>query len=191
MARARKSPTANPPEITISEVPLTVPNRDKPTGRTLIDLIEEHRPQHPDDVTIPAEEVIGPVGQSVFWTVPLAMLLFGFDVLVHQQYRQDIEYQMIFIRVLKALPAIFILLYTFHPRRAWISVQLLFLTISIVAGCWVVRAVNKQGYYAVMKRTPPLGTLWVWGVVELNLGLALVSCAAVGVYTWWNGFSML
>jgi hypothetical protein len=63
--------------------------------------------------------------------------------------------------------------------------------VSVVAGCWLVRAVNRTGYYAVMKRAPPVGTLWIWSAVEMRLVPALVSCAVVGGYTWYYGFTWL
>lgn len=58
-------------------------------------------------------------------------------------------------------------------------------------GCYTVTAVNKNGYFAVMKRVPPLGTLWVWAVVEMDVLVGAASLLAVAGYTWWNGFAVL
>ena len=47
---------------------------------------------------------------------------------------------------------------------------------------------NKHGYFYVMKSAPPIGTLWIWSVVEMSLPFAATSAAAVLGYIWWNGF---
>ena len=59
---------------------------------------------------------------------------------------------------------------------------------SVVAGCYLVYSGNKHGYFYVMKSAPPIGTLWIWSVVEMSLPFAATSAAAVLGYIWWNGF---
>jgi hypothetical protein len=85
----------------------------------------------------------------------------------------------------------FLLIYYIHPRRNLLLVQLFFFAVSVAAGCWLVRSVNEAGYYAVVKRAPQVGTLWIWSAVEMSLLPILVSCVIVGGYTWWNGFSFV
>jgi hypothetical protein len=87
--------------------------------------------------------------------------------------------------------AIYLIHYWFHPRKNWKTVQAFLLVMSVVVGCYTVTAVNKNGYFAVMKRVPPLGTLWVWAVVEMDLLVGAASLLAVAGYTWWNGFAVL
>lgn len=61
--------------------------------------------------------------------------------------------------------------------------QAIFFTASIVAGCYLIHISNKYGYIAVMKRSPPLGCIWVWSVIELNLTLSVLSLAcALGFF---------
>lgn len=48
---------------------------------------------------------------------------------------------------------------------------------------------NTYDYYAVMKQAPPVGTLWVWSVIEMRLEFCLASVAVNLGYLWWNGFS--
>lgn len=82
-------------------------------------------------------------------------------------------------------------MYASHPRKTWKLVQLAFLLMAVVSGCWLVYSVNVNGYYAVMKKAPPLGTLMIWCVIEMDLLPSLATCAAVGAYVWWNGFTLL
>lgn len=93
--------------------------------------------------------------------------------------------------MLTGVIAIFAIHYFFHPRRNWATVRLFLLGMSIAAGCYIVKSVNKHGYYFVMKRTPPLGTLWIWAVIEMDIPGAMLSLVGVGLYTWYNGYSVL
>lgn len=46
----------------------------------------------------------------------------------------------------------------------------------------MVHATNRYGYYAVMKKAPGIGTLWIWCVVELDAILAFFSCMIVAIF---------
>jgi hypothetical protein len=85
---------------------------------------------------------------------------------------------------------IFALVYTLHPRASWAITQAFFLALSTLSGCYLVHAANVYGYLAVMKRAPPLGTLWVWSVIELKLPLALLSLGLVGGFLQWGNYSI-
>ncbi|KAG0129147.1 hypothetical protein HOY82DRAFT_417441 [Tuber indicum] len=191
MAQTKKTPTrTRTPPITYTEIPMETPTRNAPSGTTLIDIIDSHRPRDASGApTLTEEEVFGPGMQAFSLTIPLCMLLGTFDYLVHLQYRQEVDLNEIIWKVIKASPAIFTINCAFHSRRNWLSAQVLFFAISALAGCWLVRAVNRTGYYAVMKRAPQVGTLWIWAAVEMSLVPVLGSCLLVGGYSWYFGYS--
>lgn len=157
------SPSPNAPDfssgdITISELPLALPDRDTPLPpghKTLLDIIEEKRPrdsrgdaivptrrrrksgegaggkkegdegvreEEDGDGVIEMEDLVGPLGMAFFYTVPLTLTLAAFEVVVHQQYIQDIEWSVIGIKCLKAFPSMFFVSYQnqiadgLHPR---------------------------------------------------------------------------
>ena len=35
-----------------------------------------------------------------------------------------------------------------------------------------------------MKQSPPLGCIWVWSVIELNLPLAVLSVGSAALFLW-------
>ena len=47
-----------------------------------------------------------------------------------------------------------------------------FLIVSILLGARLIAISNDATYYAVMKKAPPVGTLWVWCVLEMSPGFA-------------------
>jgi hypothetical protein len=42
-----------------------------------------------------------------------------------------------------------------------------------------------------MKAAPPIGTLWIWSVVETSLPYAALNALAVLGFVWYNGFDYL
>lgn len=59
-----------------------------------------------------------------------------------------------------------------------------------VAGSYLIYIGNTFGYYAVMKRSPPVGTLWVWAVIEMGLPFAVASLSVNGAFLWWYGYKV-
>jgi hypothetical protein len=68
--------------------------------------------------------------------------------------------------------------------------QGIFFATAVIAGCYLVYTTNRHGYLAVMKQAPPLGCLWVWSVIELDLLWALPSLAVTAVYMWQGGYGL-
>ena len=52
-------------------------------------------------------------------------------------------------------------------------------------------AANRQAYYNVMKRAPPVGVLWIWAAAEMELGWLVGSCLVVGGWGWWGGYEFV
>ncbi|KAK4119606.1 hypothetical protein N657DRAFT_249967 [Parathielavia appendiculata] len=144
------------------------------------------------------------VMETLLWSVSLAMLHFTFDVLVQHQYSIDrIVWPNIWMRFCQALLVFGLLVYVLHPHAAnpqlipglsaqsqFAVRQALFFTASIVAGCYLIHITNTYGYLAVMKQAPPIGCLWVWFVIELELPWAVLSLTAAGTFLWQKGYSI-
>ncbi|EOA87285.1 hypothetical protein ACJQWK_10143 [Exserohilum turcicum] len=187
------------------EMILRHPDFSKPTGKTLFDLAEERQreldkanPNTPAAKaraaarTVPDDEVppIGPLGDSILYSISMATLHLTLDILVYNQYREDIIWPEIFWRAATALPIFAFLVYLTHlefPYRFPMIRDVAFFVGSIAAGCYLIYSGNKNGYFYVMKSAPPIGTLWIWSVVEMSLPFAATSALAVGGYVWWNG----
>ncbi|MCJ1474876.1 hypothetical protein MMC13_003536 [Lambiella insularis] len=212
-------PKNKPDTSASSEITLSVASRESPKHKTLFDIAAERQAElqggqpfapistdeSPSIVTAkispdgalsifddqpPTDEPIGPLGQAVFFAVTLTMLHFTLDVLVHQQYRQQIGWDMIFQRTISTFTILAALLYIFHSRASALWAQMMFLGLSVAAGCYLIYSSSEEPYFAVMKRAPPLGTLWVWSVIEMRLEMALLSVMAVGGYFCWGEYSI-
>ncbi|KAF2762647.1 hypothetical protein EJ05DRAFT_8388 [Pseudovirgaria hyperparasitica] len=181
------------------------PDRSGPKGKTLFQLAEERSAELNKGKPFPKQsfteesgevvswndEAMGPAAEAVLWSFSLSMVHLMLDVLVNNQYRQEIVWTDIWSRFGTSLPVFWFMVYLFHTptaKKLGVLKQIFFLATAVSAGCYMVYSGNTKGYYAVMKRAPPLGTVWIWAVVELELVYALVSVVGVGCYVWWNGY---
>ncbi|KAI0399897.1 hypothetical protein F4802DRAFT_530375 [Xylaria palmicola] len=141
--------------------------------------------------------------EALLWSVSLAMLHFTLDVLVQHQYAVDISWPQIATRALVALVVFYAFFYVFHPHPSAPVLlpglplrfqhplrQAVFFVASTFAGCYLIDISNNHGYLYVMKRSPPLGCLWVWSVIELDLAPAVVSLAVAGGFFYLGGYSL-
>ncbi|GME43950.1 deacetylase-like protein [Neofusicoccum parvum] len=193
-------------------IPMALPDFSGPKGPTLYEIAEQRmRALNASGAPVSSlegEEVEFPGGGNTFvddgedfgagaeallYAFTLTTLHFTLDVLVHNQYREEITWSEIRWRTAQVFPLLWLTIYMFKTPTAMrfaTARQLVFLVTAVVAGCYCVHIGNMYGYYAVMKRSPPLGTLWIWTVVEMRLVYAVVSVVAVLGYTWWNKYGL-
>jgi hypothetical protein len=147
-----------------------------------------------------------PLLDTLLLAAPLSALNFTLSFLTFHQYAQpdllsipSLLKQTLFV----AFPTVTLLIHLAHghalpspnlsPRiRSAIKTaqQLIFVITANVAGCYLIYLTNDRGYYAVMKRAPAIGTLWVWCVLELGLMGALAGVVGPGLFALWNGYGV-
>jgi len=193
-----------------TKIKLKQPDRSgpDPSRQTLLDLAEQRGllsiPENRVNDEELEEPLVGRLGESILWSISLTMLHFTLDVLVTHQYAVAIKWPDLIRRLGTAFPTILLLIYSFHPhpsrsillptvsrRYQTLVHQAFFFIISISAGSYLIYITNMHGYYAVMKRAPPLGCLWIWAVIELNIFWATGSLICCGLFLKWNGYSYL
>ncbi|KAI0191558.1 hypothetical protein F4808DRAFT_463979 [Astrocystis sublimbata] len=200
------------------DIKLAQPDRSAPTEETLLNLAQERNlfdqaDRHPanrrkaggsrDDDDAELSPTAERFMETLLWTVSLAMLNFTFDVLVQHQYAMDVSWPQIISRALVAFFVFFVVFYVLHPhasspillpglplRYQHYLRQVIFFSISTAAGCYLIDVSNNYGYLYIMKRAPPLGCLWVWSVIELDLAPAVLSLAIAGGFFYQGGYSI-
>ncbi|KAM3431731.1 hypothetical protein MY4824_006936 [Beauveria thailandica] len=141
--------------------------------------------------------------EAMLWTTSLAMLHFTFDVLVQHQYGTAIAWRQVFHRTLSAWAVFLMLFYALHPRQSDQTLipglaaryqaplrQAIFFAMSVVSGCYLIYVTNMKGYLATQQRAPPLGCLWVWAVMELELLWATLSLLVASGYIYLGGYNV-
>lgn len=69
--------------------------------------------------------------------------------------------------------------------------QVIFFVMSTLAGPYLIHISNNYGYIAIMKRAPPVGCLWVWAVVEMDILWAFPSLCIAVAYAYKNGYGFI
>lgn len=68
---------------------------------------------------------------------------------------------------------------------------LIFLPIAVALGVKLVTITNEDPYYAMMKKAPAIGTIWIWCILEVPLGAALLGALGPMIWAiWWKGYSI-
>ena len=199
-----------------SEITLQQPSRDGPSRKTLLDIASERQlltttsqstpPSvsttkiNPDGTLTVTEsnmdsfDATTPYLDVFLYTATLTMLHFTLTVLVHHQYATtppSLTSILYTSTVISPTPALILVLVSIlHPRSSQLLTQILFAMLSMAAGAWLVHASNEDPYMAVMKKAPPLGTLWVWAVVEMRWEWAMGCLGVVAGWGWWRGYGI-
>ncbi|KAI6245761.1 hypothetical protein HI914_05911 [Erysiphe necator] len=187
------------------ELKLSVPKPYKPSKshKTLVDLAAETNHNMAERERF-ADASPGRMAEATLWTSTYTMLHFTLDLLVTHQYATEVEWSQILRRAIKAFPVILLLIYAFHPHPSPSSIpiptfsrrfqfvlhQTSFFVASITAGAYLIHTTNVHPYYAIMKQVPPLGCLWVWSMIELDILPAVTSIVFCGVYLKMSGYSL-
>ncbi|KAJ9273403.1 hypothetical protein DTO212C5_477 [Paecilomyces variotii] len=175
-----------------------------------------------EDATADPDDAISPFIDTLLLSIPLSAMHLTLSYLAAHQYAQDIPVKkLVNESVFAALPVLTFLIHLSHghiisfgktdrsskqpPRLSDLSFSsiwklvfpptlrtLVFLPLAVALGAKLVALTNDAGYYAVMKRAPSIGTLWVWSVLELSAGAAAIGVIvplAWGV--WWMGYTII
>ncbi|KAH8780553.1 hypothetical protein BGZ57DRAFT_24392 [Hyaloscypha finlandica] len=194
-----------------AKIKLAQPDRSgpDPSQETLLEIAEKRgllkaQQAAEEGLDESGEPLVGRLGESLLWSTSLTMLHFTLDVLVANQYAVAIKWPALVARTAQAFPIILLLFYSFHPhpsppmflprlstRIQPLLHQLLFFVSSVAAGCYLIYITNMHGYYAVMKQAPPLGSLWIWSVIELDIFWATGSLIFCVLFLKYGGYSFL
>lgn len=68
---------------------------------------------------------------------------------------------------------------------------IILLPVAALLGAHLITVTNGEPYYAVMKKAPAFGTMWIWCILEMSFGPAVLG--ALGPLIWgvyWQGYSI-
>ncbi|MCO5555789.1 hypothetical protein L7F22_009334 [Adiantum nelumboides] len=120
---------------------------------------------------------------TLIWTIPFAFLYLLLDILIQQQYAIQPNFKEQILRLLNSLPILTIFIYatavrgtSFMPR---VALQLIFLILGTSTGCGFLYIYMRSAQGIVVRRTAPLGTLWIYCTAKMDLSLTIVSLAVI------------
>ncbi|KAJ7276290.1 hypothetical protein B0H12DRAFT_1199092 [Mycena haematopus] len=141
-------------------------------------------------VPSPSDDAGSSLGEEIFSAslliIPCTSLLLLMQILIYNQYGQQVNLKTIVDRLVEGVPilSIFIFYTSRHKRNP--RVQLLLFLLGSVAGSRMLFLIKRGGYLVNIRQCPPLVTLWVYVVIQLDLGLAVLNLVMVGAFCWWK-----
>lgn len=186
MARKQK-PVQNIPQAYIEEV------EDIPEDEQMR-LVEQSgvlRLPHKDESARKAgkqEEasLANEIFDTIILLIPFSCLYIGMDIMIKQQYAQHPGLKEEFGQLVNAFPIMALFIFYTNRYKNTIILQGAMTLASIAAGSHMIYLINKAPWGTVIRQCPPLGVIWVYTVVQLQLTYACVALLAVFGYVRYN-----
>ncbi|OCH93590.1 hypothetical protein OBBRIDRAFT_724594 [Obba rivulosa] len=192
MARNRKAKSQKPESLESTQN-LEVSEEDQ--WRIIKDSgILNKLPQPPRPPEESAEERDLELGEEIFnaslLIIPMSFLLLLMEILVHYQYGRKPTYQALAERMFSGVPIISIFVFYTNRYKSYRQMQAVLFVLSIVVGARFIWMINHANWRVVMKQCPPLATLWIYSILQLDLGPATLGLLFVGIFTWVTGLKL-
>ncbi|KAJ5724287.1 hypothetical protein N7488_002322 [Penicillium malachiteum] len=69
---------------------------------------------------------------------------------------------------------------------------IVYLPVAIMLGVHLITITNEDPYYAVMKKAPAYGTVWIWCILEMSFGAAVLGALGPLIWgVWWMGYGII
>ncbi|KAH9853809.1 hypothetical protein C2E23DRAFT_776710 [Lenzites betulinus] len=143
-----------------------------------------------DDEDYEISPLADEVFRALFLAIPMSFMLLLMDILVHYQYGRRPTFLDLRDRLLPGVPIIYVFVFYSNRYKADKRAQAALFWLSCLAGGRLIWLLNRGNWLTVMQQCPPAATAWIFAVVQLNLGPAVLSLVVAGAYTWYKGFTL-
>jgi len=134
-----------------------------------------------------AEEIFS----AVLLIIPFSFLLLMMEILIHYQYGKRPSFQTLVDRMAPGVPILSIFIFYTTRHKAHRRMQMLLFALSTVVGSRMIYLLNIGSWLVNMRQCPALATVWVYTIVQLDLGPAVLSLITVSCYVWWKELKMI
>jgi len=144
--------------------------------------------------TTVAKQEDTPLAEEIFSAitliVPFSFLLFMFDLLIHNQYGRQPTFGDFADRLIPNVPIMSaFIFYTTRYKRTR-KMQAFLFVLSLVVGPRMMWLINRGSWLVNMRQCPPLATIWVYTIVQLDLVPAVIGLAIVAGWVKWMGLRL-
>ncbi|KAJ7047455.1 hypothetical protein C8F04DRAFT_1058886 [Mycena alexandri] len=139
-----------------------------------------------DTVDSPELPLSEEIFNAVLLITPCSFLLVLMEILIYNQYGQEVNLKTVADRMISGIPILSIFIFYTSRYKKDRRVQRVLFLMGTAAGSRMLFVVQRGSYLLNMQQCPPLITLWVYIVIQLDLGLAVLNLAAVGIFVWWK-----
>ncbi|KAF7331984.1 hypothetical protein MKEN_00078700 [Mycena kentingensis (nom. inval.)] len=150
----------------------------------VLNRVKKHSETQPLDLS---EEIFN----ASLVIVPMCFLLLLMDILTFHQYGQPVNLKSIVDRLIPGIPmlSVFVFYTIRHKRNP--RIQFLLFLLGTGSGSRMLFLLKRSSYLINMQQTPPLITLWIYAVIQMDLGLAVANLLSVAAFCWWKKLDLL
>jgi len=149
----------------------------------------------PKDADEQSDEPFSPfcneIFQSILFIIPMSSLYVMMVILAHRQYAQEVTVSLLVEQLLSSIPLLSVFIFYTTRYKQDLRMQIALAILSVFSGSRLIYVVNRTNWTIVMRQCPPLGTMWVYTVVQLDLIKAVAALAAVAAYVQWAGLKII
>ncbi|EIN10711.1 hypothetical protein PUNSTDRAFT_100437 [Punctularia strigosozonata HHB-11173 SS5] len=142
-----------------------------------------------------AEEDETPLAEEIFnaivLIIPFSFLLLMMDILAHRQYAKEATVGVLADRLIPGIPILSVFIFYTTRYKRYRLMQASLFVLSIFLGTRMIYVVNMASWRVVMQQGPPLTTMWVYCVVQLDLAPATLSLLVIGAWVKWTGMKLV
>ncbi|KAK0486908.1 hypothetical protein EDD18DRAFT_1192310 [Armillaria luteobubalina] len=129
-----------------------------------------------------AEEIF----DAVVLIIPFTFLLVMMEILIHQQYGKVATLKILADKLISGVPILSVFIFYTTRYKSHRTMQFTFFVIANVVGPRMVYLLSRGSWLVNMKQCPPLATIWVYTIFQLDLGPAVLNLTFVVAYVWWK-----
>jgi hypothetical protein len=133
-----------------------------------------------------AEEIFN----SVILIIPFSFLLLMFEILIPHQYGKHPTFRDLVDRMVSGVPILSVFIFCTTRYKQTRKMQFMLFVLSIIVGTRMIWLINHSSWLINMQQCPPLATVWVYTIVQLELSPSVVALAIVGGWMKWKGLKL-
>ncbi|KAG7097053.1 hypothetical protein E1B28_004444 [Marasmius oreades] len=145
-------------------------------------------PEAPKQKTLLEEEapLANEILDATLYIIPFSTLLLVMDVIIHNQYGEYPPLKEFAGRMASGVPILG--LFVFYTKRHQDNRRTKFLMflLSVCVGPRLLYILARSSFTVNIRQAPPLITLWIYTIVQLDLGPAFLNLVICGLFVWWK-----
>lgn len=138
------------------------------------------------EVTPLADEILN----AAILIIPCSFLLLLMEILIHFQYSQNPSLDALVSRMVPGVPILSIFIFYTTRYKHHRRMQLFLFVLAFTVSSRLVYILSRASWLVNMRQCPPLATIWVYTIVQLDLGPAVLSLVVTGVFVWYKGLKL-
>ncbi|KAL0949735.1 hypothetical protein HGRIS_009775 [Hohenbuehelia grisea] len=185
MARNRRAAKAAPPQPEVTPL-VDIPDEEKWRMINATGILKRAAEVSPG--VHEREEEEQTLGDEIFdallLIIPFSFLLMLMEILIHHQYGRRVSVQAILDRMLPSIPILSVFIFYTARYKQYRKMQIFLFVLGSIASFRTLWLVSRASWLVNMKQCPPMITIWIYTIQQMNLGPAVLNLALTGLYVW-------